>query len=102
MDKKGIFKILANGKERIMHYTTEDEKIRALSLNDTDLIHDIEDDETVMVTFGMKGTEQVPATITIDKNIDSVKSLFNKMLEEKNTYFKELNDNLIVLEINLK
>lgn len=97
MKSKGIFKL----NERIMHYISEEGKVYCLSMNDTDLVEEIKDDPNVSIIFDIKSGESLPGKVKIIENQDKVKDIFNKMLNEDNTYFKEFDDKLIVFEVTL-
>jgi len=101
MNKKGILKIKSNNKERMMHYLFIDNKIQILSLDDTDLIDDIKKNNEIELTFHLKKEVDMKALVTIVEDKEKVKELYYKMLEEKTSYFKEYDERLIILEINL-
>jgi len=102
LNKKGILKMMSNGKERMMHYLLEDDKIMVLSLEDTELINEIKNNSKISVTFDLKKGGYSPGEVNIICDKAKIKVLFNRMLTEKMTYFKVFDERLIILEINLK
>lgn len=99
MKDKGILKIISQGKDRMMHFTVEQNIVKSLSLNDTDLIEELRQNPNVEAIFEIKGGETVPVVVKIVEDKNEVQKIFERMLAQKNTWFKEYDERLLVLEV---
>jgi hypothetical protein len=100
--EKGILKLTAKGKTRMMHYVVMDDHMKALAMGDTDLIRDLNEDHHIEIILNIKEDKEIPANVQVIEDKEQVKTLFDTMLELNHTWFKEYDDHLVVLDITTK
>jgi hypothetical protein len=100
--EKGILKLTAKGKTRMMHYLEMDGHMKALAMGDTDLIRDLNDDHHIEIILNIKEGKEIPANVQIIEDKEQVKALFDEMLNLNHTWFKEFDDQLVMLDITKK
>lgn len=97
MKEKGILKLNVADKQRTMNYTTEDDKIYMLTSSGSQKVKDLMLNRKATLLLD---DEEIIATATIIRELDSVKEMYDKMTSEKNNHFKQMRDDLILLEFS--
>ncbi|ERJ13123.1 pyridoxamine 5'-phosphate oxidase family protein [Haloplasma contractile] len=99
----GLLKLKAGEKLRTMNYTTkrENNKVYVLTLVTSNKIEDIKEDSNVTVTL-IQDKNTVDAVANIVDDRDEVKAIFDQMIEEDNSHFKTLNDQIVMIELMIK
>lgn len=100
MNEKGFLKIKVNEHERTMHYIIDEGKIKTISTKDSGLIKDAELGQ-IYVNPSLKGGTYVQAKLNVIYDLAQVKTLFDRMLVLKHTWFKEFSDQLVIIEVIL-
>ncbi|MCR3906488.1 MAG: hypothetical protein NUK62_05640 [Tenericutes bacterium] len=87
-DTEGFLSVV----EKSNHYYT-------LVKKDTPKVRDIQDTNKLLISYELKHPDfkEVYANVIYDQEL--IQWVYNKLEEEKNLYFKELNDSLCALEI---
>lgn len=99
MNKKGALKYRHEDEKGVMHYTTYEGRLVALSVHDSKKVEFVNNGGKLEVAFDLKSKdfEFVGAEIVTDKN--EVEEVYNLMKEEENTYFTDGFDHLCVIKI---
>lgn len=96
---KNIIKFKHEGHEGFLSYVEKDNNYYALVEKDTHKVQDILKSHKLLVSFELKQPvfEEVEAHISFDEAL--IKWVYQKLEEDKNLYFKQLDDTLCVLSI---
>ena len=99
MNKNGALKYKHENENGVMHYTTFNERLVALSVLDSKKVEFINGGGKLEVAFDLKSKdfEFVAAEVVTEKS--EVEEVYNLMLEEDNTYFKDGFDALCVIKL---
>lgn len=98
---KGYVKLLFDGKASTLHYIKDDNSIYSLTLNGSNKVVKINENNSVKLLFSKDIDEAVESKVNIISDKNQVKTLFDKLLDMNFTHYKKYNDDLVVLEMPL-
>lgn len=96
---KKIFKFQFEGKEGFLSIVEKNNAYYALVQKDTPKIESIIKTHKLMIAFDIKNPvyQEVMAHVIFDQVL--IKEVYDQLENEKNLYFKQLDDSLCVIEI---
>lgn len=94
-----VLKYRLDEHEGYLSVYEENQYLYAIVKKDAPKVQTIEETRQLLVSYDLKNPtfENVFATITYEDKV--VKWVYDKLLEQKNLYFKEFNDTLCVVRI---
>ena len=96
---KKIVKFKFEDKEGFLSVVEKDNHFYTLVQKDTPKVKSVIENEELEISTELKTPEYNMVKASISFNAELVSWVYKKLEEEKNLYFKELNDTLCVLEI---
>ncbi|MFA7051379.1 MAG: hypothetical protein WC189_04750, partial [Bacilli bacterium] len=99
---KKVLKFKFDEKEGFLSVVERDNNLYALVQKDTPKIKEIKETNKLLISYELKQPiyEETQVKVLDDQTLTAW--VYHQLEEEKNLYFKELNDTLCVLEIPIK
>lgn len=99
---KKVLKFIYDEKEGFLSVVERDNNLYALVQKDTPKIKDVRQTNKLWISYELKQPtyEEIQVKVLDDPSLTAW--VYHQLEEEKNLYFKELNDTLCVLEIPIK
>jgi len=102
METKGALKFKHSDEKGVMHYVTYKNEIVGLSFIRSLKIDYIDQFKKLEVSFDLKSSDFEEIEVKVDNNLEYVQEVYEYMLKENNTYFKDGFDGLCVLKFHKK
>lgn len=101
IENKGIYKLIQNGEDAMMHFIFFGGKYYSLTLGSSEKAESYKKSNKIDVEFVKGGEGFKTGTVSIIDREDFVRDLFDKMTELKFNWFKEFNSDIVALEIEI-
>ncbi|HAX02479.1 MAG: hypothetical protein A2Y45_04280 [Tenericutes bacterium GWC2_34_14] len=96
---KKVFKFKFDDKEGFLSVVEKDDFFYTLVQKDTSKVKSIQESHTLFIAYDLKQSvyHEVTCHVSFDKVL--IEAVYKQLEEEKNLYFKQLDDTLCVLQI---
>jgi general stress protein 26 len=96
---KKVFKFKFDDKEGFLSVVEKDNVYYTLVQKDTPKVKSIQESHKLFIAYDLKQPvfHEVDCNVSFDKSL--IEAVYKQLEEEKNLYFKQLDDTLCVLEI---
>lgn len=96
---KGLLKLVQNGRESVLHYIKDGDKLLSLTQKESNKVKGINDDPNVKIGLTKKSLNLFDVAAVVNNSEERIKEVFNKMLGLKFTHYKKYRHDLVVLEL---
>lgn len=102
MNKKSLVKFKYGEQVGLFHYVIFESDVVVLSEDNTGKIKHVEKHGNLLITFDIETENYDLLDVTLEKNQEYVKKVYNYMIETNNPYFQDGYENLVALKFNKK
>lgn len=99
MNKTGALKFTHENEKGVMHYTTFNNELVALSVFDSKKVVFVTNGGKLDICFNLKGNDFESLAVEVVTDPKFVEEVYNYMLAEDNTYYKDGFEGLCVLKL---
>ena len=96
---KKVIKFQFDGKEGFLSIVEKPSFYYTLVKKDTDKVASIRETHQLMISYELKPLQFVPVAVSVVEDPAVIQEVYHQLEQDKNLYFKVLDDSLIALKI---